>query len=239
MKHLTPLFVFIALHVAWFISGCVGTSTTPDLGLSADVFQAEESLTARAPLHKVHMRLTNQVQEGGRTSYDVEFRGDDPALRITGMNVRIWIPANQFGWVGMSEFANGYAASPPNPAQISTGTPPSGPAIFGFSGPARYVNGAMQLTNPSAPPVPLTTWAKLFKVTFSGAPACPIVILDKEMNPAAGGFYVNDGITISCDMGSGNPFAVDEYVEYIGWQQTSTRMPMGAPLPCPLPQPVN
>jgi hypothetical protein len=132
----------------------------------------------------------------------------------------------------MSDFAPGYAASPPNPAQISTGTAASGPAIFGFTGPARYVNGAMQLVNPSAPAVPLTTWAKLFKVTFSGTPACPIVILDKEINPAAGGFYINDGITISCDMGSGNHFAVDEYVEYVGWRQTSTKMPMGAPLTC-------
>jgi hypothetical protein len=231
MKHLLPI---LALALIGLFTSCVDdNASTPDLGLSSSVFQPEEAVSQRTPLPKVYMRLTNQVQQGGQTSYDAEFRADDPGTRLTGMNVRIWIPANQFGWVGMSEFAAGYAASPPNPAQIATGNASSGPAIFGFNGPARYVNGAMQLVDETAPAVPLWPgWVKLFKVTFSGAPACPIVILDKEVNPANGGFYINDGITISCDLGGGNHFAVDEYVSYVGWQQTQNTMPFGAPIPC-------
>lgn len=227
------LFAFLALASIAMYAACDRTTIEPDYGLTGPAFQPEQDATSqRTALPKVYMRLTNQQQCNGMTKYDAEFRADDPGMRLTGMNVRIWIPANQFGWSGMSEFAPGYAASPPHPAQISTGNAASGPAIFGFPGPARYVNGAMQLVNPSAPPVPLTDWVKLFAVTFVGTPPCPIVILDKETNPAAGGFYINDGITISCDMGSGNHFAVDEHVEYIGWQQTSTKMPMGAPIPC-------
>lgn len=192
-----------------------------------------ENLIQIQALPKVYVRLTNPTQANGITSYDVEFKADQPGLRHTGMNVRIWLQASNLGWVGMSEFANGYAASPPNPAQVSTGTAASGPAIFGFPGAARYVNGAMQLVNRNAPPIFLNDWVKLFKVNFSGTPACPVVILDKERIYANGGFYINDGITISCDKLDNKDFGVDEVVtEYIGWQQTQDKMPFGMLIPC-------
>jgi len=129
---------------------------------------------------------------------DVEFQSSAPNQQVFGMNVRFYYDDAVLEFDSLSAFQNGYGPVSPNPPAITTASPASGPAMFGFTGAAEYINGAVQLVNPTSSPTYLATsgWTKLFSVSFkvvnpaavSGAPFCPAVIWDLKSNPEEGGF---------------------------------------------------
>ena len=79
-------------------------------------------------------------------------------------------------------------------------------ALFGFAGPADFVNGAIQLTNPDTTPILLDTaaWTMLFSICFDvdalvpDTSFCPSLVWDLEVDPADGGFLpADDGVVIT------------------------------------------
>src|SRR5690606_10042361 len=125
---------------------------------------------------------------------------------------------------------------------------PGGPALFNFTGPAIFVNGAIQLVDPIQPPVFLDAgiWTRLYRVCFSvteefnAAPVfCPPLVWDLEQDPANGACLVcDDGVVITL-VNPANPnesIPAIEQVEQFNWAYA----PPGAPTPpYGFPVPIN
>lgn len=168
---------------------------------------AAEGVTAQNPA--VTVRFANPQFDGTAGTYrlDVEFQSSAPNQQLFGMNVRFYYDDAVLEFDSFSAFQSGYGPVSPNPPAITTASPASGPAMFGLAGAAEYVNGAVQLVNPSAGPLYLATsgWTKLFTVCFMVVdPAaaetafCPTVIWDLKSNPAEGGFLPgSNGVVIT------------------------------------------
>src|SRR5690606_5824660 len=137
---------------------------------------------------------------------DVEFMCNVPGQRIFGQNVRFFYPDTLLDLIGFTDFVAGYGPVDPNPP-TEIFSMPGGPALFNFTGPAIFVNGAIQLVDPIQPPVFLDAgiWTRLYRVCFSvteefnAAPVfCPPLVWDLEQDPANGGFLVgDDGVVIT------------------------------------------
>jgi hypothetical protein len=155
------------------------------------------------------VRFANPDYDCSTQTYclDVEFQCDTPNKQLFGMNVRFFYPHNLLEYLSMGEFQGAYGPESPNPPLINTGNDSSGPGMFGFAGPAVFVNGAVQLHGSNNPIYISTTgWTKLFNICFHvvdpEAPYsdnfCPSVIWDLEVDPANGGFLPGDqGIVMS------------------------------------------
>ncbi|WP_373549928.1 beta strand repeat-containing protein [Haliscomenobacter sp.] len=136
---------------------------------------------------------------------DVEFQSNTADQSLFGMNVRFFYDDSALEFVNFRNFQGGYGAVAPNPPQIITG-PLASAAAFNFSGAAEYVNGAVQLTNESAPAVVISTsgWTKLYEACFTvdGTPNssnfCPSIVWDLESDPSLGGYSNgSDGVVIT------------------------------------------
>ncbi len=156
----------------------------------------------------VTVRFANPAYDcaSGQYCVDVEFLADTTGVQIFGMNVRFFYPDTLLELVGFSDFQGGYGPVSPDPPMIVTSAS-AGPGLFNFVGPADWVNGAIQLTNLSAPPIILDTlnWTFIFRMCFTIDDPnpniqsfCPALVWDLEQDPANGGFLVgDDGVVIT------------------------------------------
>jgi hypothetical protein len=165
---------------------------------------------ATAQLPVVTVRFFNPQYDCKTQAYcvDVEFHSNQPYQQLFGINVRFFYDDNVLEYLSMGDFRPGYGPVSPYPPIITTLNPGSGAALFGFVGPAEYLNGAVQMV--STPPEPLyistTGWTKIFNVCFhvddpnalNNSNFCPSVVWDLAANPENGGFLGGgQGVVIS------------------------------------------
>lgn len=169
---------------------------------------------------------------------DVEFQSDVANKELFGMNVRFFIDDRILEYVNLRGFQGGYGAVSPSPANVNYGT--SGIPWFNFTDGADYINGAVQKTNSSAPPIYISTsgWTKLFQACFtvdyhngSETVFCPPVVWDLEANPNNGGFpNGSSGVVMTVVNGSDSSPAL-EHVNQFNWQYTGNgSAPFGEPI---------
>ncbi len=198
-------------------------------------FVGSHDLFAQNPL--VTVRFANPDMNCTTNKYcvDVEFKSNTLGIELFGMNVRLFYDESVLEFVNFTNFQPGYSAVAPNPPLILTGSPASGPALFNFIGAAEFVNGAIQLTNASAPDIILDDWKKIFQICFTIDNAgsnpdifCPSVVWDLEQNPANGGFLAgDDGVVITVvnpDPGIDSSPA-DEAVQHLNWHYIGSGTP--------------
>jgi hypothetical protein len=138
-------------------------------------------------------------------SLDAEFQCNTINQELFGMNVRFFYDDDVLEFLSFGGFASGYSAVCPDPPIISTGTPSTGMALFGFSGPQEYINGAVQKVS-SSPTIYLSTtgWTKLFSINFHVDDPealdiesfCPSAVWDLNED-ASGGINPAGGIVIT------------------------------------------
>ncbi|HSF90536.1 MAG TPA: hypothetical protein VLA46_14025, partial [Saprospiraceae bacterium] len=217
------------------------TRVTLSILISSFCFGGILSSQAIVPL--VTVRFANPDWNATTSQYcvDVEFLSDTSDIQVFGMNVRFFYDDSVLEFVGFDDFQGGYAAFAPNPPHINTS--PAGPALFGFSGPADFVNGAIQLVTIDSTPVILDTvqWTKIFRVCFDIDDAdpnaesfCPSLVWDMEANPANGGFLVaDDGAVITVldpDPAYESAPSVEHVVQF-NWRYIGTgSTPWGEPI---------
>ncbi|MCK6692450.1 MAG: DUF11 domain-containing protein, partial [Thermoanaerobaculia bacterium] len=200
------------------------------------------NLSAQTPVITVRFANPQYNCATGEYCLDVEYQSNTANQRVFGTNVRFFYDDNVLELINFRNFEPGYGAVAPNPPGVSTGGPGSG-GLFGFGGPAEFVNGAIQLTNTNAPPLFISTtgWTKVFTVCFNVDNAanldvfCPSVVWDLEQNPANGGFLAGDDgvvITLVDPNNSSNSLPSTENVVQFNWQYTGNGTPpYGQPNP--------
>lgn len=206
-----PLFTTIVKQAGLFLF----------LSLSGSLFSQQPVIT---------VRFANPVAYCGSQEYcvDVEFTSDIPGEELFGMNVRFFYDDQVFEFIDFRDYAEGYGPITPNPPYVSTSTEEAGILFFGFSGPADYVNGAVQLVNPAAPPVPLgpDEWTRLFRVCLALDSMdvefidtfCQSLVWDLEVDPANGSFLTgSDGVVITVRNGMGSAPAIEHVVQF-NWE---------------------
>ena len=149
----------------------------------------------------VSVRLANPTYScvTGEYCLDVEFQADQADIELFGMNVRFFYDDDIMELIGFSDFQGGYGPVSPNPPIISTNGP-AGPALFNFTGPAEFVNGAIQLLDENAGIVLSNGgWTKIFQICFlidnpgiDPETFCPPIVWDLEQNPNNGGYLAGD-----------------------------------------------
>ena len=160
---------------------------------------------------------------------DVEFKSDIPDQEIFGVNVRFFYDDELLELIEFRDFQGGYGPVAPDPPIIFT-SESAGPALFNFTGPAEFINGAIQLVSSGPPPIYLDTenFTKLFQICFNvDGPIpnldtfCPPVVWDLEQDPTLGGFLTGDDglvITIVDPDPDSESYAADEHVEQFNWE---------------------
>ncbi|MBK9982801.1 MAG: T9SS type A sorting domain-containing protein [Saprospiraceae bacterium] len=201
------------------------------------------SLTAHSQTPLVTVRFANPAYTTATNQYcvDVEFKADTTDLQVFGMNVRFFYDDDVLEFAGFSDFKGGYDAVTPNPPYIVTSS--AGPALFNFTGPADFVNGAIQLVNMDSTPIILDTilWTKIYQICFvvddpnpNVLSFCPSLIWDMEQDPENGG-YLNgdDGVVITCidpDPLLESQISTENVVQF-NWMYTgSGTAPFGEPI---------
>lgn len=118
----------------------------------------------------ISVRCSSPKYENGIYSVDADFKADRPDQKLFGMNVRFFYDSGMMTFKEFAGFAPGYVKFSPNPPYVNKGNAASGVA-FGFSAPATFVNGAVQLMNKDiAPALPVDGWTKLFQLHFTIPP---------------------------------------------------------------------
>jgi hypothetical protein len=196
---------------------------------------------AQNPVLSVRFANPNYDCDAGTYCLDVEFQADTPDQRLFGKNVRLFYDDNVLRFRGYSDFADGYAATDTSPPIV--GDPDSGLTLFTLAGPAAYINNAIQLVNPDAPPVIISTtdWTRIYSICFDVSdPAdigldnfCPSVIWDLEEDPSNGGFLTgSNGVVMT--MVAEPPLEsapTDELVVQFNWQYSGlSELPYGFPV---------
>ncbi|MEO6131631.1 MAG: hypothetical protein ABIQ02_07270, partial [Saprospiraceae bacterium] len=193
---------------------------------------------ALAQTPTITVRFNNPTYDCMNRQYclDVEFLSDTPGVELFGMNVRLFYPDTLLELDSFTMFQGGYGPVSPDPPTVLMG--PGG--FLGFTGPADFVNGAIQLTDPNQTPILLNnvTWTKLFQICFHvDAPDtssfCPPIVFDLEMNPADGGFLVGDDgvvITIVDPSMMMESLPVNENVVQFNWMYNPVPPPFGTPV---------
>jgi len=230
MKHLLFLLLLI-------MASCVPEPkiyTTSDFGIKPD---QEESAKLTTPQPTVQVRFADPVLINGKYILKAQFKGGD-SLRLFGINVRFFQDAGIY--TNATRFINlqpGYTAITPNPPIIVTGNAAS-KIICGFTGASTYVNGAIQLTDPNAPPIYLNDWTTLFQVELTPKninTSCPFPVWEKMLDPNLGGFLGgSDGVVITVlQKGSAISSPVIEKAEQLNWIYGSGlkyKYPYGVPV---------
>ncbi len=157
-------------------------------------------LGAAAQNPELTVRFANPVFDCATGDYcvDVEFQSnvlDTEDRELYGKNVRFFYDSDVLLFQAFGDFQGGYG--PLGAPTLEMGDPTNGD-LFGFGGPATFINGAIQLNNPAAPPIIIskTGWTKLYAICFmvvnpddfgvSGF--CPSIVWDLEEDPINGGF---------------------------------------------------
>ena len=165
---------------------------------------------------------------------DVELQSDTPDQQLFGMNVRFFYDDDVLEFISMGDFAEGYAAVSPDPPVIKTsGKASRGSEMFGFEGPAEFVNGAIQMVSTSSVYLSTTEWTRLFTISFRiddpeglGIPDfCPCLVWDLEETRGSGGFLNGDeGVVITAVAAPpAQSVPVNENVVQFNWQYDSSR----------------
>lgn len=220
------------MGLGWMISATAFANTLPVSG-AADAAAAvvDPNLT---------VRFNNPQFSCSTYEYclDVEFQCDVANKELFGMNVRFFVDDKILEFINLRGFQGGYGAVAPNPAGVAFST--SGIPWFNFTDGADYINGAVQKTNSSAPPIYISTsgWTKLFQACFfvdyhngSETVFCPPLVWDLEADPANGGFPTGSaGVVMTVVNGSGSSNAL-EHVNQFNWQYIGNgTAPFGEPI---------
>ena len=184
------------------------------------------SSNATDPVVKVRFANPEYLCTTQTYSLDVEFQCNVENQQLSGMNVRFFYSDNILEFISFGEFHAGYETlgSP----DITTGTPVSGMALFGFSGPHEYINASIH-KNSETPITYISTaeWTKLFNVSFhiddpeavNTDNFCPSVIWDMEEDPANGGIPPgSSGVVITLVTTYPNSTTSTENVLQFNWQ---------------------
>lgn len=155
---------------------------------------------------------------------DVEYQCNQSGKQLFGMNVRLFYPDNVLEFINFSGFVTGYSAVSPNPPVVSTYSATSGMTLFGFPGPAEYVNGAIQKTSTTSLTLSTTSWTKIFSINFhvddvnafNSSSFCPVLIWDKNEAMTAGFLTGSEGVVMLVVNGTGTG-PVNEYVQQFNW----------------------
>lgn len=185
---------------------------------------------AQQPVISVRFANPQYDCTAGEYCVDVEYQSDTPGQEVFGTNVRFFYDDNILEFIDFRDFQGGYDAVSPNPPFVNTGSISSGPTLFGYTGPAEFVNGAIQLVDNSGTPLVLSTtgWTKVFQVCFDVVDPtadldnfCPSITWDLEADPANGGFPTgDDGVVITVvnpDPNLDSAPAVENVVQY-NWE---------------------
>lgn len=173
---------------------------------------------AQQQLPGMSVRFANARFDCETESYcvDVELQSDTEGLEVYGFNVRFFYDGSILQYLNTGDFQGGYTmpdiGGNPNP-EIVQGFPGSGPLYFALNDPLIWYNGYVELTDPGAPPVVVSTteWTLLFSVCFKVinpiylgvTEFCPPLVWDlqKEIDAEYGeriGFLPgDDGVSIS------------------------------------------
>jgi hypothetical protein len=171
---------------------------------------------------------------------DVQFQSNTLNQQLFGMNLRFYYDDNILEYLGAGDFKPGYGLT--GAPQLTTGPG----SVFGFAGPADWVNGSVQLLNESAPDqiLPLTDWLTLFKICFhvddpsyfNVQTFCPSIVWDLQENwqeEEGGGFQpADDGVVMT--LVDPNPFQDSapstEIVFQFNWQYGGNPNGVGHPV---------
>lgn len=178
----------------------------------------------------ITVRLANAQMDCITQEYclNVEAKANMTDQEIFGINVRFFYDDDVLEFIDFRDFQGGYGPVAPDPPIISTSAP-AGPSLFNFTGPAEFVNGAIQLTSTGPPPIILDTssWSQLFQICFfvddqnaNLDTFCPSLVWDLEQDPLNGGFLSGDDgvvITIVDPDPNGESLAALEEVEQYNW----------------------
>ncbi|OQC05204.1 MAG: hypothetical protein BWX80_02181 [Candidatus Hydrogenedentes bacterium ADurb.Bin101] len=177
----------------------------------------------------ITVRFANPRYEcsSGLYRVDAELQARDALRQVFGMNLRFFYDASVMEFVSFEGFASGYGLL--GETTKIKANPESGPNLFGFSGPAEYVNGAIQLLNVSAQPLFIATgtWTRLFTLCFAVAepaavesgPFCPSLVWDLQADPAEGAFLPgSNGVVLTLVSGElGVSAAAEERAVQFNW----------------------
>jgi hypothetical protein len=197
---------------------------------------------AQTPVVTVHFANPEYSCVSQEYCLDVEFKADIPDQEVFGVNVRFFYDDELLELIDFRDFQGGYGPVAPDPPIIFT-SEPAGPALFNFTGPAEFINGAIQLLS-TDDPIYLDTdnFTKLFQICFDvDGPIpnldtfCPPIVWDLEADPSNGGFLSgDDGVVITIvdpDPNNESYAAIENVVQY-NWEYTGDGSP-------PFGQPIN
>lgn len=190
----------------------------------------------------ITVRLANPTFNCTTQEYcvDVQFQSDIANKELFGMNVRFFYDDVVLELINFRDYQGGYGPVAPNPPTI-TYSATGGPALFNFGGGSDYVNGAIQKTNASAPPIYISTtsWTKLYQICFSVDDPnanvnnfCPAIVWDLEADPANGGFPPGSAGVVMTVVNGSNSAPAFEHVEQYNWEYSGNGTPpYGMPVP--------
>lgn len=185
--------------------GFSAKSMVSAFALCCTMIMSTSAFTQSMPV--ITVRFANPQYDNATEQYcvDVEFLSNVPDQQVFGMNVRFFYDDSVLEFISFSDFQGGYGPMLPNPPGIFTSQ--SASSMFGFTGAAEFVNGAIQLLDETAAPVMLgpDSWTKVFQMCFHVDDAnanqmsfCPSLVWDLEVDPANGSFLVgSDGVVIT------------------------------------------
>ena len=164
---------------------------------------------------------------------DAALRSDMSQVELFGANIRFFYDDTVLEFLAFGDFQGGYGLLG-TPAK-TTGTAESGAALFGFPGPAEYINGAIQLQNTQAPPLYIATggWTRLFRIYFTvkatgekSEDFFPALVLDLKAVPSEGGFLGNSGVVMTVIPSTSKDSApANEQVVQFNWEYSESSIP--------------
>ncbi len=196
---------------------------------------------AHAQTPTMAVRFSNPVYVCEDSVYcvDVEFQAAVENLRVFGMNVRLFYDDELLEFDTLTDFEPGYGPAAPIPPAVTMSPVGLGYTWFGFGSPgtgvADFVNGAVQLLDPTQPPIFVSTtgWTKLFRACFrvegtmvDSVNFCPPLVWDLEQNPANGGWLSgDDGVVITLYVENMPSQPTNEIVDQFNWQYIGNGLP--------------
>lgn len=226
MKNLLFLIGFL------FVISCNPKQQTTEVEQpTVDSIYLDGIVEEQTALPSTTLKLANPRTLGNKYVIDVMVIGSVPK-EVLGINVRLFYESKYFSNVVVfKNFQGGYTTGVFGQPRIYTGLNKD---WFGFSSPARFLNGSCELTKQSAEDILLdpTMWKKLFEIEFtiisSEQGVCYPIVLDKK-NKDASFLPGSEGIVIVLNQIGGYTNAS---VQHWNWEQTQQTPPFGKVLPC-------
>lgn len=189
----------------------------------------------------ITLRLNNPRINDTLYMIDVELKSDIPTT-FQGMNMRFFYDSGHFDTlVRFKNFTGGYGPLSPTTDIGHTygkvGNAAS-KALFSFTNAPTYLNGAVNLNDPTKAIILTDTYTKLFEIQFeikniNLLPSKPPIVLDLESNTSRGGFLPgSDGIVMAVVKNATQDGYVLEHVEQYNWVYTGDGLnyPFGKPV---------